>query len=266
MAQNRNSNLLFGAAVAAAAIAVGVYLYKQRFGAPPPAAVPAAVPVPNVAPNPIQHPLPQAETHDEPLPPLEQSDGAIHDALLGTFGDAVLGFIVPDNFVRNFVATIDNLPRTKLAVRLNPLKPVAGQFATRAAGDAITVGPENDARYAPLVQLFQSTDTQKLVDTYVRFYPLMQSAYEDLGYPGRYFNDRVVEVIDHLLATPVPQQPIALTQPKVFYEYADPQLEALSAGQKALLRLGPGQAEVVKAKLLDIRGRIAKPGTTAAGQ
>ena len=43
---------------------------------------------------------------------------------------------------------------------------------------------------------------------YVRLYPLFQRAYEELGYPGQYFNDRVVEVIDSLLATPNVTEPI----------------------------------------------------------
>ena len=259
MAESRTGKILFGAAVAAAAVAAGVYFYKQRFGTPTRPVPTAAAPVvPNVAPHPIQHPLPQTQASDEPLPPLEQSDSAVHDALTGTFGDSVLAFIVPNNFIRNFVATVDNLPRPKLAARLNPLKPVAGQFSVRGVEDDITMSPDNAARYGALVQLFQSTDTQKLVDTYLHFYPLLQSAYEDLGYPDRYFNDRVVEVIDHLLATPVPLQPIELKQPKVFYEFADPQLEALSAGQKALLRLGPAQTETIKTKLRDVRARIAK--------
>lgn len=259
MTDNKNAAILFGAVVVAAAVAAGVYYYKQRFGqaaAPPPAstAIPAA---PNVAP-PIQHPLPQAEVRDEPLPPLEQSDEPARDALTRTFGDGILAFIVPNNFIRNFVATVDNLPRAKLAARLNPVKPVPGDFATRGNEDAATLSPDNYARYAQLVQLCQTTETQKLVDTYVHFYPLLQSAYEDLGYPDRYFNDRVVEVIDHLLATPEPKEPIGLKQPKVFYEFEDPRLEGLSAGQKALIRMGPAQAQATKTKLQDIRNRIAK--------
>jgi hypothetical protein len=43
----------------------------------------------------------------------------------------------------------------------------------------------------------------------------------------------------------------------VFYEFADPALEAESAGRKLLLRMGPGNAARVKAKLREIRGRIA---------
>jgi hypothetical protein len=76
---------------------------------------------------------------------------------------------------------------------------------------------------------------------YVHFYPLFQSAYEQLGYQNAYFNDRLVFVLDHLLATPNPPDPILLAQPAVLYTYADPSLEKLSAGQKVLLRIGQDQ-------------------------
>ena len=49
----------------------------------------------------------------------------------------------------------------------------------------------------------------------------------------------------------------ALTRPNVLYEFADPALEAQSAGRKLLLRMGPGNAARVKMKLRDMRDRIA---------
>jgi hypothetical protein len=65
-------------------------------------------------------------------------------------------------------------------------------------------------------------------------------------------------VIDLLLQTPEITAPIALTQPKVFYEYADGELESRPAGQKMLLRMGPANARIIKAKLREFRAEIAK--------
>jgi methylase of polypeptide subunit release factors len=69
----------------------------------------------------------------------------------------------------------------------------------------------------------------------------------------------VVAVIDHLLATPEPQGPLQLVQPKVMYRFADEALEALSPGQKLLLRIGPAHARTVKQKLGEVRALIATP-------
>ena len=116
--------------------------------------------------------------------------------------------------------------------------------------------PANYERYKPLVQLIRSMDTQQLVATYTRYYPLFQEAYENLGHPPQYFNDRLIEVIDHLLETPDLQGPIALARPNVLYEFADPKLETRSAGQKVLIRMGSDNAAVVKDKLRALRGEL----------
>jgi hypothetical protein len=46
------------------------------------------------------------------------------------------------------------------------------------------------------------------------------------------------------------------------YEFADPDLEARSAGQKILLRMGAGNAGRVKAKLRDFRRQLTQRGVT----
>ena len=40
-----------------------------------------------------------------------------------------------------------------------------------------------------------------------------------------------------------------LVRPVVMFEYADPQLESLSAVQKQLLRMGPDNSRAIQAKL-----------------
>jgi hypothetical protein len=67
-------------------------------------------------------------------------------------------------------------------------------------------------------------------------------------------------VIDHVLAAPEPQGPVELVQPKVFYQYADPKLEDLSAGQKLLIRMGPANEHSLKAKLRDFRAELVQGG------
>ena len=91
---------------------------------------------------------------------------------------------------------------------------------------------------------------------YVGLYPLFQRAYEELGFPGKYFNDRLIEAIDDLLETPELDAPVKLLRPRVLFEFAEPDLETRSAGQKILLRMGPENAARVKAKLWEIRREL----------
>ena len=239
--------------VAAAGGGAYYYFHSRHANVEPEAKTDAAAPAESTEPA---HPIPTVAdaAPTQPLPPLNESDPPLRGALEQMFGDvSVKQMLVPEDIVRRTVVTIDNLSRQKVAVEKRPLKAVAGQTATTTVGDVITLSDENYARYAPHVALLQSMDTRALADLYVRFYPLFQQSYEDLGYPGQYFNDRLVAVIDNLLATPEPGGPIALVQPRVFYEFADPKLEALPAGQKVFIRMGRDNAAVVKQKLRELR-------------
>jgi len=113
------------------------------------------------------------------------------------------------------------------------------------------------------VRIADAVDAKTLVGIYVHFYPLLQQDYRELGYPNGYFNDRLVQAIDDLLAAPDAAAPLALVQPKVFYQYADPELESRSAGQKMMMRMGSENAAKVKAKLRDIRAELTGPKGTA---
>ena len=246
--------------LAAAGFAAYYFGPWSRPPALPPAArveAPPAPPAPS-APQGPQHPIAAAEA-PQPLPTVRESDPAMRDAIAGLIGaDAFQRFFEPEDILHRIVATIDSLPRKSYASRLDPVKTPAGAFATSGKDESLAIAPANAARYTPYVRALEAVDADKLVAAYVHFDPLFQKAYVDLGYPNGYFNDRLVEVIDNLLETPDVQGPVRLTVPHVLYEYADPDLQSRSAGQKVLLRMGRENAAKVKAKLREIRARVVK--------
>lgn len=270
--------IIYSAIAAVVVIGGGAFYYfkvLKRPAAEVKAPVAQAPVKPEPAPDAEHHPLPAAPADAGPLPGLNESDESITSALTSLFGKKPIDqLLVPEQVVRHIVVTVDNLPRTKVAVEQRPVKATGGQTATVANGDTVTLSADNYARYAPLIKMVQNANTQELGALYLRYYPLFQQAYEDLGYPGMYFNDRVVQVIDHLLQTPDLRGPIELRQGKVFYEYADPALESRSAGQKLLLRMGPDNAAAIKKKLRELKTFVttsqdppdapAAPGNSAA--
>lgn len=242
------------------------YYFWQRKPAPaaptPPVVTAPAAPNPQIesathypAPEPA---APQATA--QPLPELKDSDSLAREALTSLVGaEALKKFLVTEEIVRRIVVTIDNLPRKTLAMRLNPVKPVGDEFRTAGKDGSLVIAAENAARYTPYVRVADGVNAKKLVAAYGRLYPLFQKAYGDLGYPKGYFNDRLIFVIDHLLAAPELQGPIALVAPHVQSKFADPALEALSAGQKIMIRMGNENAAVIKAKLREIRRELTEP-------
>lgn len=237
-------------------IGAGVALYYGRKHSEPEPA-PAAQTAPQVVEPPVQHPINEDVSQDKPLPALADSDRDVQDSLAGALGRSLEQVLVPQDIVRHVVVTVDNLPRKKVAIQLRPIKPTGGELLVAPGGEP-TLSPDNAARYTPVMTLVKNADVAQVAAVYRHFYPLFQQAYVDLGYPDGYFNDRLVEVIDHLLATPDVTGPIKLTQPGVFYQYADPSIEERSSGQKLMIRLGAQNAAVVKEKLRVLRKEVTK--------
>jgi Protein of unknown function (DUF3014) len=218
------------------------------------------IPVLTEAPPPPLIEAPPLDIEPDPsLPTLDKSDNEILVWLGERFGAAAVArFVVPERVVRNLVVTIDNLPRQQVVPQQRPIRPTPGKFLTTGSEDEPVLAPANYERYAPLVALVRDMDAATLVALYRRFRPLFQQAYEELGYPSQSFDARLIAVIDHLLATPEVSGPIRLVQPRVMYQYADPELEAQSAGRKLLIRMGGVNAAVVKSKLREIRAELSR--------
>ena len=236
--------------------------------APPVAAAPPALPASEPASGP-QNPVEALAPPDAALPTLAGSDDPIAQALGDLLGARdMAAFLQMDGLVRRVVATVDNLGREHTPARLWPVNPTPERFAVVGSGPVQTIGLDNAARYGALVRWIESVDMERAVALYARLYPLFQQAYEELGYPGRYFNDRLVAVIDHLLQAPEPASPVAVkltevkgdvpsTRPWVRYEFADPQLQSLSSGQKIMVRVGLENERRLKVRLKALRALVA---------
>ena len=223
-----------------------------------PASGPASVPGGGTAT--ISLAAPDKPISQEEIPPALE-------ALIGS--KAVSSFLLVDEFPRRLVATIDNFGRAHAPPALWPVHPTPGRFIVDQTGGDSAIASENAARYTPLVLLAETIDVGKAVDFYLGLYPLLQREYAVLGYPGRQFNDRLLEVIELLLATPEPEQPpkvelvevkgtVPSVRPWVRYEFSDPALEALAPGQKILIRVGVVNERRLKKRLSELRDEIVK--------
>ncbi len=224
----------------------------------------AMAPQPEPAPPPVVErkppeypmpPLPQASA--EPLPPVEKSDGTILEALSGAFrADGLAEFINMQDYVKRLVITVDNLPRELVPSQMSMVQRIPGLMDVDRQDDVVTLSPRNYARYDDFVSFAESLDPRLLVSLYLRFYPLLDQTYKQIGHPTGRFHDRVIVAIDDMLAAPSPQGPIELVQPKVLYRFRDPALQQLSAGQKIMIRMGPENAATLKKVLRRLRGEL----------
>lgn len=199
---------------------------------------------------------PEPEILPEPLPQLAKSDPEINQALAEIVGaDPLAEFLVKDQAISRIVATIDSLTSRQVPAQINPVRPPSDKFIVDTEGESMVMSAQNFARYDGYVALVQGMDSGAMVALYQLYYPLFQQAWEENGGEGA-FNDRLLEVIDHLLETPDIPGPVYLSKPEAVYVFEEPELEAMTAGQKILVRMGSVNAAVVKEKLAEARTEL----------
>jgi len=208
---------------------------------------------------------------EEPTRPTAEPEADAGKAMRELFGPkTTLKTFLLDDFARRVVATVDGLGRTHVSSSVWPVVPTGGRFQVESRGGNSVIAADNGLRYSNLLLVFESVDMRRLSEVYRTLRPQFQQAYVELGYPGRQFDQRLLEIIDQLLSTPeVPwpvrvhlpeiQGPISVPRPWVLYEFDEPELQSLSAGQKILLRMGPVNLRRSKRLLAQFRKEIATP-------
>lgn len=280
----RSAGILLGVLLAAA-LAAGIWWFFLRSDAPPVPEQPAIDPAAPEAGDEVvsagepdeKYPVPEETERDhgaaeqddketvesrvtepEPLPALDRSDGFMRSVLKRVFSSGVIeDWLKSERVVERLVVTINSMDGPAISLRFWPVRHIEGLPAIDREGDTLRWSEVNTERYRPLIEILQSTKPKEVAQVYFRNYPLFQQAYDSLGLEDAHFNDRLVEIVDHLLGAPEVEPGFEVKQPKVLYEFSDPGLEAESWGRKLLMRMGPGNAGVVKGWLRALRKELA---------
>ena len=122
-------------------------------------------------------------------------------------------------------------------------------MATLGSGADLRIDPRSYDRYNAVVNAVDAIDPEAAARAYRRLSPLMQQAFAELEYGNLSFDDRLARALGLLVDTPVPEGDVMLRATSVTFQFADPELEALSPAQKHLLRMGPHNMRLVQTKL-----------------
>ncbi len=196
----------------------------------------------------------------EPLPPLDASDAFVRAAAREiSRHPSFAQWLAQEDLIRLFVVSVDNIaegltPRKHLLF----LRPQA-KFLVSGSGADLRIDPSGYRRYDRIADVISSLDAEGCAALYLRVKPLIQHSYHDLGYPGLDFDDRLGQAIAELIAVPVAPEAPALVEELLRYEFADPDLEALSDAQKHLLRMGPRNVQRIQHKLRELAQAVGIP-------
>lgn len=207
--------------------------------------------------------LPEKESiKEEPIEPvnipLKESDELIRDMVDKISSDPKISeWMSIDHIIKKFVAAVDNI-----ANGLSPRKQInffdpKGEFLAEKKGEKYIIDEDSYKRYNPVANAFSSLDTEKTVNLYRRFKPLIQEAYKELGYPEKDFNDTLNRAIKELQAVPIIEDDIVLISKLKSYELADSELEGMSQSQKHLFRMGPENIKKIKNKLSELQKELS---------
>ena len=223
--------------------------------APPPEPPPAPVVTEIEEPAPEPPPLPP-EPVEEPLPRLEESDDAVRDAVgdipLGTAGQQ---YLIPGNIIERSASLIYLMAQGDVPYKLLPVSRPKAAFPISDDGTQVVTDPTGFERYDALTQWLQSLDLESLLSSLEWFIPLFREAWSYYGEDPAAFDMAVVMTLDLVIATPeIDLSEARLIRKEAVWIFEDPAIEGLAPIQKQVLRMGPENAEVVKAKAAEARG------------
>lgn len=216
-------------------------------------------PEPEIEPEPVPEktesaPAPETtETEPEPvaLPELDSSTPTVLQNLDST--DVNIRPLKSSQLIRDAVVLMDNISNGSIVRERTIIQRPDGRFSVLEVDGELYIDESSYRRYDAIVDWFVSLQPEALVENYELFKPLVQEAYAEIGYPESDFNNTLLEAIDVVLDTPVPDGLVQVEDDSVMYTFANDSYESLPAAQKQLLRMGPENIERVKEKLREIR-------------
>ncbi|MDG1751840.1 MAG: DUF3014 domain-containing protein [Thalassotalea sp.] len=197
------------------------------------------------------------------LPTLAESDAWLEEKLPTiTWRKELLKLVIDDDMIRRFVVFTDNFSQGILAYEHSPLIKPTASFSGREINEdgqvVIKWDETSSRRFSLYVDLLRSVDSETLVSWYFELKPLVDEAYQELGYPEENFTDILQDAITKVLDMEIPKESIELVRPSVMYQYKNEEIEKLDDAEKLMLRLGKENLLVIKSVLLEISEKIAR--------
>ncbi|MES3006933.1 MAG: DUF3014 domain-containing protein [Pseudomonadota bacterium] len=217
-------------------------------------------PAPAVVQTIIEEPVAPAVIEEVvELPTLNLSDAFVLTRLSALeTGATLLELLASEELIRRFVVFTENVSQGSLPQLEYPVRRLPQPMAVREVDENLfEMQTVSYQRYTPLIDALAAVNPDQAIAIYRVLKPLFQEAFAEIGYPNRNFDDVVVRAIDNVIGAQTAEGPFQLVKPKVMYVYANADVESMTPVEKQLLRMGPQNAEKLKAALAQYRERLA---------
>ncbi|NMP33359.1 DUF3014 domain-containing protein [Thalassotalea sp. M1531] len=235
----------------------------------------------------VQEPVPETEPEVEPeivpvelpseeevievapvpekvLPNLNESDNWLKEKLTElTWRKELLRLVIDDDMVRRLVVFTDNFAQGIVSYDYSPLISPNSKFSAienrTPEGDSNWLWDESQTkRFGLYVDFLRSFEPEQLAAWYVELKPLIDEAYQELGYPEQNFTDTLQDAIVRVLDMEIPKEDIELIRPSVMYKFKSESLESMHETDKLLLRMGKENLLIIKSFLLEFSDALSR--------
>lgn len=184
-------------------------------------------------------------------PSMDTSDNAIRQEL-GKAAPEAVELLADEYIIAKTVRAMAALAEGKLVNEHRPLKNPLTPFAAEKLNQGFQISAVNAVRYKVYLDALTSIGTERLLNMYQSYYPMLDEAHKELGTDND-FRQVTIEAIDHLLAAPALSPNHVLVHPTVMYKYEDPAMENLPPAHKLMMRLGAGNRARLEPLLRNLR-------------
>ena len=177
-------------------------------------------------------------------------------------GKALAQFVAGDYIVERAVAIVDAMRRGEVPYKLLPVSRPSKPFPISDDGLRVTMDPSGFSRYDGFAQWVNGIDVLAIIELLNDYEQISTEALSRMGVGDFDIRSAVLAATTEILATPIAPQNAELMKREANWVYMDPELEALSALQKQVLRMGPENSEIIQAKARELRSAVLETGAS----
>lgn len=191
------------------------------------------------------------------LPPLNSSDGFFRESLI-RISPGLAPWLAGDQLIRNGVTLLNDFSQGQRLLKHAVFLKLPDRFVAEADVGGLYLNRQNYQRYDAFAAAVGALNIDATLALYKRFRPLFQQVFAEFGYPEGYnLEGMITRAAAEIIAAPIIDVPIQLTNFGRLYKFADSSIEDLNPVQKQMLRMGPENTRIVQNKVRELAQALA---------
>jgi hypothetical protein len=177
---------------------------------------------------------------------VEDGDRRLHETAAKWSTDPMYERWLAMLSLRHLVAAAQMVSEGESPRSALPFLSIPGQFV---ADDDRVISPKSYQRYDVIARVAGSVDAAAAGDAYKKFKPFLDSAFTEIGRPGKSLDEVLSNAVQRVVNVKFPEGEVELVPKGAVYAFKDPALEGMSKAEKQILRMGAKNGSVLQNQL-----------------